>query len=313
VEVEVARKLRLLFPGACYHLINRGNYRHGVFASAGAASSFEATLLETAARCGWQLHAFVVMRNHYHLAVTTPEPNLAAGMHWLQATFAGRFNRFRRVHGQLFQGRYKAILIEPGEALARVVDYIHLNPVRARSLPAAAILSHRWSSLRYFLNGEGRPRELEAVSWLRVHGRADDVDDWAWYHERLVRLGADPARQRREGLVELSDGWAIGTQGWRRAIAEEHAQHALQPELDASQVNELREQQWYRILEQSLREHGKTARDVASERKGVPWKIAIARRLRESGLAPNAWIAARLHMGNPRAVSAHLCRRGGKK
>jgi hypothetical protein len=78
-------------------------------------------------------------------------------------------------------------------------------------------------------------------------------------------------------------------------------------------VNELREQQWYRILEESLRGHGKTARDVASERKGVPWKIAIARQLRESGLAPNVWIAARLNMGNPGAVSALVSRRGGKK
>jgi REP element-mobilizing transposase RayT len=64
-------------------VINRGNYRQDVFASAGAAMAFETTLAETCALFGWRMHAYVIMRNHYHLALTTPEPNLVEGMHWL--------------------------------------------------------------------------------------------------------------------------------------------------------------------------------------------------------------------------------------
>jgi hypothetical protein len=72
------------------------------------------------------------MRNHFHLALETPQPNLADGMQWLQATFAARFSRFRSVSGHLFQGRYQALLIEDQEPLFQVANYIHLNPVRAR-------------------------------------------------------------------------------------------------------------------------------------------------------------------------------------
>ena len=76
----MARKLRLEFSDACYHVINRGNYRRDVFAEKGAAESFERCLFETCEAFGWRLHAFVTMRNHFHLAVQTPEPNLSLGM-----------------------------------------------------------------------------------------------------------------------------------------------------------------------------------------------------------------------------------------
>ena len=93
------RKLRLEYAGACYHVINRGNYRRDLFVGEGASASFEGCLFEAVGRFGWRLHAFVIMRNHFHLAVETPEPNLSAGMRWLQATWAARFNRWRGRNG----------------------------------------------------------------------------------------------------------------------------------------------------------------------------------------------------------------------
>jgi REP element-mobilizing transposase RayT len=97
----MARKRRLEFPGACYHVINRGNYRTHIFQSEGAKAAFEVCLFEACAKSGWVLHAFVLMSNHYHLALETPEGNLVAGMHWLQATFANRFNQLRGVTGRV--------------------------------------------------------------------------------------------------------------------------------------------------------------------------------------------------------------------
>ena len=79
------------------------------------------------------------MRNHFHLASKTPAPNVTEGMHWLLGTFANRFNRFRDERGHLFQGRYQAQLIEDALALGRVVDYIHLNPVRAGLVAPEAV------------------------------------------------------------------------------------------------------------------------------------------------------------------------------
>ena len=105
----MARKLRLEYPGACYHVINRGNYRADIFKTEGAKVAFEACLFEACAKSGWLLHAYVLMSNHYHLAVETPTGNLVAGMQWLQATFANRFNKLRGTRGHLFQGRYKSL------------------------------------------------------------------------------------------------------------------------------------------------------------------------------------------------------------
>ena len=85
----MARKLRLEYPGATYHVINRGNYRQNVFEKAGAAEAFERCLGETAERYKWVVHAYVIMRNHFHLAVETPEPNLSTGMKFLQRAAEG--------------------------------------------------------------------------------------------------------------------------------------------------------------------------------------------------------------------------------
>jgi len=80
-------------------VINRGNYRADIFETEGAKQAFETCLFEACAKSGWALHGYVIMRNHYHLALETPEPNLVIGMQWLQATFACRFNRLRGERG----------------------------------------------------------------------------------------------------------------------------------------------------------------------------------------------------------------------
>jgi putative transposase len=92
----MARKLRIDYGGAIYHVINRGNYRRDLFETVGAAAAFLRVLFEATGRFGWKIHAYVLMCNHFHLAVETPQPNLVQGMHWLQSTLATRFNRFRK-------------------------------------------------------------------------------------------------------------------------------------------------------------------------------------------------------------------------
>ena len=143
----MARKLRIQYPGALYHIINRGNYRRDVFATVGAAQAFEHAMDEVCRRFNWRLHAYVIMRNRFHFALETPQPNLSEGMHWLEGTFAVRFNRFRQELGHLFQGRYDAILLEDATILTRVIHYIHLNPVRATIVAPSACSTFRWSSL----------------------------------------------------------------------------------------------------------------------------------------------------------------------
>ena len=180
----MARRLRIQFPGAIYHVINRGNYRRDLFATTGAAKSFERALGETSRRFGWQIHAFGTMRNHFHLALTTPVPNLGDGMHWLQTAFALRFNRFRSETGHLFQGRYQSPLIQDAAALVRVVDYIHLNPVRAGIVSVNQMTEFRWGSLGRLVQGP-RPDWLLPAAWLNELHLEDSRHGWARYLGQL--------------------------------------------------------------------------------------------------------------------------------
>jgi len=301
----MARRLRIQFAGAIYHVINRGNYRRDVFETADKAAAFERCLFEVCERMRWRLFAYVLMRNHYHLAVETVAPNLVEGMHWLQSTFATRFNRYRQERGHLFQGRYQSLLVEPGQTLARVVDYIHLNPVRAAIVPPDQVGDFRWGSLRRYLRGE-RPDCLQAAAWLESAGLGDTPDEWKVYVRRLVALAEATERQKELGFPEMSRGWAIGTQGWRQSLARDHAHRALSPGLAARELIELKRVSCEQALDRLLRSANKTIVDVEKTRKGVAWKVDIARILRASTPATNRWIAENLRMGAPSSVSQYL-------
>src|SRR4026208_1064958 len=115
--------------------------------------NFLKTLGEVCERTGWRVHAWVLMSNHYHFLIETPQPNLVAGMRWFQTTYTVRFNRRHRLCGHLFQGRYKSVVVDSEERgyLATLSDYIHLNPVRARMISLEErLFDYRWSSYRFY-------------------------------------------------------------------------------------------------------------------------------------------------------------------
>ncbi len=292
----MARKLRIEYPGALYHVINRGNYRRDVFESAGAAEAFVTALREAVEQYGWRVHAYVVMRNHYHVALETPQPNLVEGMHWLQSTLAIRFNRFRKERGHLFQGRYQSLVIENNDALSRVVDYIHLNPARAGIVAAEQLAAFRWSSLRRFVKGEEFPG-LVAKDWL-AHKRIEfSAAGWRSYVDYLAHLVADEARQKEYGFDSLSRGWAIGTEGWRKALAKEFAQRALSPGLAAEEARALREGAWESALAQALAGEGRSEADLKEAGKTAAWKVDLALRVRQNSGASVTWLAKRMELG----------------
>jgi len=106
------RSLRIEFPGAYYHVMARGNRRETIFHDDDDRRFFLATLSEACAMTGWRVHAWVLMGNHYHLFIETPEANLVAGMSWLQNTVTRRYNVRHQAWGRLFGDRYKAVLVE---------------------------------------------------------------------------------------------------------------------------------------------------------------------------------------------------------
>ena len=108
----MARKLRVEYPGAIYHILNRGDRREPIFQDNQDRDRFLATLAEACAKTGWQIHAFCLMPNHFHLVVETPQPNLVARMKWFLGTYTSRFNRRHKQFGRLFSGRYKSLVVD---------------------------------------------------------------------------------------------------------------------------------------------------------------------------------------------------------
>lgn len=303
----MARKLRIEEAGAIYHVLNRGNYRRDLFQSGGEAKAFQETVMEATARYGWRLHAFVIMRNHYHLAVETPEPNLSVGMHWLQSTFGTRFNRFRDERGHLFQGRFQGLIVEDRTHLARLVDYIHLNPQRAGIVTIEQLGAFRWSSLHLWLRNQAFAG-LEAAYWLDHHGLEPSPSGWTTYLQHLRILGGDVGKQKEMGFETMSRGWAIGTAGWRKAVAKEHSHLALNPGLSADEAKALRESAWLKSFHRTLSEHGKSAEEIAPAAKFAPWKVAVAYQVRQQTGAAVPWLCEHLKLGTPDSARVYLSR-----
>lgn len=301
----MARKLRLEYPGACYHVINRGNYRAEVFRSERSKAAFERCLFEACAKAGWRLHAFVIMRNHFHLALETPDGNLVEGMHWLLGTFASRFNRQRSERGHLFQGRYKALVVERGTALAGVCHYLHLNPVRAGVTDVATLSGYRFGSYWYLTRPRSRPAFLQLETALRESGMfPDTAPGWQAYADYLDWRVAKDAGDKPQ--ARLSRGWALGSAEFKQALILDHQLAATSRAWEAVGAKEMREQRWSQALQAALQACQKTAADLVQDRKCAPWKIALAARLKHTTLARNAWLAQHLNMGRPEALSSHI-------
>lgn len=209
----MSRPIRVEFEDAVYHLMSRGNERRAIYRDDADRHRFLDTVAEMCSRFGTILHAFCLMPNHYHLVVQTPRANLSQAMGWLQTTYSVRFNHRHRRSGHLFQGRFKAQLVEADTYAGSVVKYIHLNPVRPadrrRPIPAssrAALDSFVWSSHRAYA---GRVKAAQSPEWLCL--------DWLWYFGRsrreahreyrrqigqcFGRPASNPFSQLRGGLV----------------------------------------------------------------------------------------------------------------
>ncbi len=308
----MGRSPRLQFNGAIYHVFSRGNYRRDLFETEGATLAFETCLFEACRESGWLLHAYILMRNHFHLALETPRANLSRGMHWLQSTYSKRFNRYRRELGHLFQSRFKALLVEPGRSLSGLVNYIHLNPVRAHILPAADLGQFRWSSYWRFRSAS-RPSFLTCRDWMReIPGISDSAEGWREYHHYLVWLAADEAEQKRQAFATLMSGWAIGSEAWRQDIAADQRRRLGNLAFEQNGDRELKELGWAEVLSELLAKEGRNRTEGLTAKKGAAWKVLLARQLRCQTSATNLWIAQNLHMGSPKSVSVYLSRENGR-
>ena len=228
----MARPLRIEFPGALYHVTSRGDRREPIFEDDEDRRKFLRVLAETVDRFNWICHAYCLMTNHYHLVVETPEANLSKGMRQLNGVYTQASNRRHRRTGHLFQGRFKAILVDKDSYLLELTRYVVLNPVRAKMVKHPR--QYAWSSYRAMV-GEARvPNWLAADGVLAQFGNrrgearhryakfvregAGEKSIWTGLRQQIY-LGDEPFVERMQARAKLQGDALSIPRAQRRAPA----------------------------------------------------------------------------------------------
>ncbi|MEX5215222.1 MAG: transposase [Nitrospiraceae bacterium] len=250
----MARPLRLTFAGGVYHVTARGNERKAIVRDDTDRARFVDTLAAMVEHYRVQCHAWVLMDNHYHLLLETPSPNLSQALRHLNGVYTQRFNRRHRRVGHLFQGRFKAIVVEKEAYLLELCRYVVLNPVRARvvSTPQA----YRWSSYR------ATAGLMTAPPWLTV--------DWV-LEQFGLRRGAAQAKYRAfvaEGIQHQGQPWEqvvgqvyLGGEAFVRRVQRHRTSRGSESEIPRAQ----RQPCWLRpetVLERVAQHYGLRGTDL---------------------------------------------------
>ena len=298
----MARPLRIEFDGALYHVMSRGNGRQRIVLDDGDRLRRLDWLRRTVETYRWRLHAFALMNNHEHLFVETPEANLSAGMQLLNGSYTSYFNRRHGQVGHLFQGRFKAHLIEEEGYFLEVSRYIHLNPVRAKLVDSPE--AYPWSSYP----GYQRARQgLEWVTYERVLGefvRQRGGARRAYSHFVRQALGertASPFDRAVGGVVLGSQAFLARIRGLLSDVADDG---------EVPQLSRLKVRPSLEAIAAAVAEHfGQDAAVWSPGTRCDDASRAVAAYLgrRRFGY-PAARVAAVLGYGSPSAVS-HAVRR----
>jgi putative transposase len=300
----MARKLRVQYPGAIYHLMSRGDRREPIFKDDQDRTRFLECLAGACAKTGWQVHAWCLMANHFHLVIETPQANLVVGMKWLLGTYTGRFNRRHKVFGHLFSGRYKALIVDGSGSgyLKTVCDYVHLNPLRAHLIrPEEPLTRYPWSSLPAYLGSPGkRPAWLRVDRLLGEYGIPKDSPAGrrhlaATLEERRV---GGPAGE----FKAVRRGWCLGDAAFRKELLSQMherrgAHHYGEERHESDEAKALQ------LLEAEFKRRRWTPEQLSTRRKGDKHKLAIAGRLRRETTMTFQWIAEHLVMGSASNVA----------
>ena len=302
----MARKLRVEYPGAIYHIMNRGDRREPIFKDDADRQRFVETLGEACAKTGWQVQAYCLMPNHFHLVIETPQANLVAGIKWFLGVYTSRFNRRHKIFGHLFSGRYKSLIVDGSGSgyLKTVCDYVHLNPVRARLLgPQERLESYRWSSYPQYLQAPARRPE-----WLKTRRLLGEwaipVDSAAG--RRMFGAGMEARRlgEREQDYKAVRRGWCLGDKQFRKELLAQMGERRGEWHY-GEELQESAEARAAAMIAAELKRKGWKQAELAARRKGDAFKVRLAQRLRAETTVTLKWISERLCMGT-RGHLTHL-------
>jgi putative transposase len=295
----MARPLRLEHEYAIWHLTARGNEQRDIFRDDVDRERFLLMLSQTIIRFGWNLFAWVLMSNHYHLVVQTPQPNLSRGMHWLNSRYAQWFNRRHDRRGHLFQGRFHGTLVEKESYLLNVARYVVLNPVRAGLIEKPA--DWLWSSYRQTAGIDVPESWLAAGELLESFGgaTAGGCREYVAFVEQPDQTSpwTDLVGQIYLGSAEWIDGIAEKIAAAPRSV--EHPRLQLEPARPALNV----------VVDVVAKTFDSTAELLRSERgKLLTAKSVAAFIAFEDGLHRQSDIAVALDIRGRSSVSAMVRR-----
>lgn len=288
--------------------MSRGDRREAISRSEVDRQDFIKTLAETCPKTGWQVHAYCLMSNHFHLVVETPQANRVAGMRWLLSPYTNRLNHRHKDTGHGFSGRYQAVLVDgSGDGdLRTACDDVHLNPVRARLLKTEErLLAYPWSSLRWYVSAAAyRPEWLRVDRLLGEHGIGRDTEAGRREFEgRMEARGLEETDP--EALKSLRRGWCLGGEAFQQARLRQ-AEEGLGENHSGEQRLESAVAKGERVIARELRRLGWQPEDLAARRKSDPEKVAIAMRLRRETTLTIKPIACRLNLGTAKSASTRL-------
>ena len=209
----MARQWRIEYSGALYHVLSRGNERRNIVFDDEDRASFLKILGEMCERFDIEMYVFVLMDNHYHLLLKTKRPNLSKSMQWFGVSYTRRFNVRHGRSGHLFQGRFKAFLIENNAYLLRLSYYIHRNPLRAGIVHR--LIDYQWSSYPFYAYGKKPPQWLNIdpiLSQFRVK------DKNKAYREEVQRY----AKEKKSIWEEVKHGLFMGSKEFIERIRSEY-------------------------------------------------------------------------------------------
>lgn len=311
----MARQPRFEYPGAIYHVMARGNGGDSVFVTDDDRKAFLFRLGQVCTSHGWKVHAWVLMGNHFHLLLETPQANLVTGMKYLLATFSQGWNRARQRRGHVFQGRYKAVPVNGTDAdphyFKALADYIHLNPARAGLAGGGhgPLIAYPWSSLPSHQKGNG-PDWLASGRILRAFQLADDGRGRRAYVAWLeARAANDDGKIDEEAMLAIRRGWYLGKDSFKDKLLgmleRPPARRAGGTRRAAGVHRDRGEKEAHRILREGIRhlELPPGLTELSRLKKGDERKIQLAILLRNHTSMSNDWIAERLAMGHPGSVS----------
>ncbi|MSU47496.1 MAG: transposase [Opitutus sp.] len=295
----MARKLRLEYPGAVYHVSSRGHGGAAIFRRDAMKTAFLQCLATSAEKAGWVVHAWCVLPDRYHVCLQTPQPNLVEGMHWLQASFAFRFNLDRRGRGPIFHGRYKAQPVAP-ESVGAVCHSIVLKPVQSGMVKTGSLAKWPWTSVPALVDPSRRPVGFSPMAAL---GDAGGLKDTAAGRKRylayLTTLQYNDAAKQKLQFVRMERGWVIGGRKFKQQLLTAHRRLGASIAKNPAGRRKIGQKVWANRLATYLAALKKTARDVRGDAKSAPWKVAVAATMKSGTTASNLWISQRLNMGSP--------------